>query len=338
VWVSVTLLTRPADDATLLRFYELTRPAGPGWNRIRAASRVPPSPDSLPQMMLGWTAGVVFVYAGLFGTGSVVYGRLTQSAVWLVAFLVSGAVLWRVVRRIWSADRPELAGVQTSAPAAERPCTRAVILARGLGTRMRETDAGVALGAEQSAAADSGVKAMIPIGRPFLDYVLSALADAGFTDVCLVVAPDHDAIRDYYTRTAPPTRVRVAFAVQSAPIGTADAVLAAQAFTRGEPFVVLNADNYYPADVLRLLRLTNGAAAVGFTRDGLLRGGNVPAERIAAYALLDVAPDGALRRVIEKPDDASFARLAAGMPVSMNVWARVGVLSSVPGCAAFAPR
>jgi glucose-1-phosphate thymidylyltransferase len=185
---------------------------------------------------------------------------------------------------------------------------------------MREADAGVALGAEQSAAADSGLKAMIPIGRPFLDYVLSALADAGFTDVCLVVAPGHDAIRDYYTRTAPPTRVRVAFAVQSAPIGTADAVLAAQAFTRGEPFVVLNADNYYPAEVLRLLRLTNGAAAVGFTRDGLLRGGNVPAERIAAYALLDVAPDGALRRVIEKPDDASFARLAAGMPVSMNVW------------------
>jgi len=82
----------------------------------------------------------------------------------------------------------------------------------------------------------------------------------------------------------------------------------------------LNADNYYPADVLRLLRLTNGAAAVGFTRDGLLRGGNVPAERIAAYALLDVAPDGTVRRVIEKPDDASFARLAAGMPVSMNVW------------------
>ena len=24
--------------------------------------------------------------------------------------------------------------------------------------------------------------------------------------------------------------------------------------------------------------------------------------------------------MIEKPDDASFARLAAGMPVSMNVW------------------
>ena len=101
----------------------------------------------------------------------------------------------------------------------------------------------------------------------------------------------------------------------------------------------LNADNYYPADVLRLLRLTNGAAAAGFTRDGLLRGGNVPAERIAAYALLDVAPDGTLRRVIEKPDDASFARLA-GRNASEHerLATHVGVLSSVPGRAAVAPR
>jgi len=54
-------------------------------------------------------------------------------------------------------------------------------------------------------------------------------------------------------------------------------------------------------------------------RSGLLRG-NIPAERIAAYALLDVQADGVLRRVIEKPDDASFARLGADLPVSMNVW------------------
>ena len=320
VWVCVTLLTAPADDATLLRFYELTRPSGPGWNRIRAASRIAPSPDSLPQMLLGWTAGVVFVYAGLFGTGSVVYGRLTQSAIWLVAFVVSGAVLWRVVRRIWSADRPEMAGADTAAAAAEHQCTKAVILARGLGTRMREPDAGVALGVAQSAAADAGVKAMIPIGRPFLDYVVSALADAGFTDVCLVVAPEHDAVREHYTRTAAPTRVRVAFAVQAAPIGTADAVLAAHGFTRGEPFVVLNADNYYPVEALARLRTSHGPAAIGFSREGLLRDGSIPAERIAAYAMLDVAPDGTLRRVIEKPDAAAYARLDQSLPVSMNVW------------------
>jgi len=320
VWITVTLLTPPADHATLVRFYELTRPAGPGWKKIRAASRIAASPDSLPQMLLGWTAGVIFVYAGLFGTGAIVYGRLTQAAIWLVAFVASGAVLWQVVRRIWSADQPALAGAETSAIAAARPCTKAVILARGLGTRMREADSGVALGAEQSAAADAGAKAMIPVGRPFLDYVLSALAEAGFTDVCIVVAPDHDAIRAYYTRTAPPTRLRIAFAVQAAPIGTADAVLAAQEFTQGEPFVVLNADNYYPPEALARLRLTDGPAAIGFARAGLVRDGAIPEERIAAYALLDVGPDSALRRVIEKPDAASFATLGTALPVSMNVW------------------
>ena len=33
--------------------------------------------------------------------------------------------------------------------------------------------------------ADTGVKALIPIGRPFLDYVLSALADAGLAPLVL---------------------------------------------------------------------------------------------------------------------------------------------------------
>ena len=46
---------------------------------------------------------------------------------------------------------------------------------------------------DQQRAADAGRKAMMPInGRPFLDYVLSALADAGIRHVALVVAPDHD--------------------------------------------------------------------------------------------------------------------------------------------------
>ena len=57
---------------------------------------------------------------------------------------------------------------------------------------------------EQAEAAAAGQKAMMPFGRPFLDYVLSGLADAGYTDICLVVGPDHDAVREYYTRKRPP--------------------------------------------------------------------------------------------------------------------------------------
>jgi Na+/proline symporter/dTDP-glucose pyrophosphorylase len=321
VWVTVTMLTEPADRASLVRFYELTRPAGPGWNAIRAESNLPPSSDSFPQMLLGWTAGVTFVYAGLFGTGSLIYGRTIHTFVWFVAFVVSGVVLWQVVKQTW-ASQPELAGSETSSRAARRPCTKAVVLARGAGTRMREPDPTATLSAEQAAAANDGAKAMfpLPVGRPFLDYVLSGLADAGFTDVCIVVAPQHAEMRDRYTRAAIPTRVRVQFAVQLKPVGTADAVLAAEEFVAGEPFVVVNADNYYPTDVLSRLRTapSDGPAGVAFSRAGLLRSGDVAADRLAAYALLEIR-DGVLQRIVEKPDPATMSA-RADAPVSMNCW------------------
>ena len=56
---------------------------------------------------------------------------------------------------------------------------KAVILARGLGTRMRKSDADAPLDARQAAVAETGVKALIPIDRPFLDYVLHVVAQAG---------------------------------------------------------------------------------------------------------------------------------------------------------------
>ena len=74
-----------------------------------------------------------------------------------------------------------------------------VILARGLGTRMKKADPAVALDPALAAVADSGVKAMIPtLGRPFLDYVLAVAAEAGITRACLVVGPEHGQIQQYY--------------------------------------------------------------------------------------------------------------------------------------------
>ena len=102
---------------------------------------------------------------------------------------------------------------------------KAVIMARGLGTRMRKSDDAVILDSRQTEVAGMGIKAMIPIDRPFLDYVLSELANAGYSDVCLVIGPEHTLIRDYYRLESPPERIRIHFAVQPQPLGTADAVL-----------------------------------------------------------------------------------------------------------------
>src|SRR6187431_2453010 len=104
---------------------------------------------------------------------------------------------------------------------------------------MRAPDPGARLSGEQRRAADAGSKAMIPVhGRPFLDYVLSALADAGIADVALVVAPDHDAIEAHYA-AHPPTRVALGFVVQAEPHGTANAVLATERWTAGAPFLAM---------------------------------------------------------------------------------------------------
>jgi glucose-1-phosphate thymidylyltransferase len=185
---------------------------------------------------------------------------------------------------------------------------------------MRKADDAVALNGDQAEAAASGVKGMIPIGRPFLDYVLSALADAGFTDVCIVVAPDHEMIRDHYVNRSAPKRLHISFAVQAVAIGTADAVLAAEESTRGEPFVVLNSDNYYPSDSLALLRKAGGPATIGFSRAGLLNGSNISPDRIAAYAVLDVTSDRTLAHITEKPDPALLDMRGADVMVGMNCW------------------
>ena len=73
-------------------------------------------------------------------------------------------------------------------------CEKAVVMARGLGTRMRKADVAAPLDRHQAEIANAGVKAMIPIGRPFLDYVLSGLADAGYSDACVVIGPEHGIV------------------------------------------------------------------------------------------------------------------------------------------------
>lgn len=205
----------------------------------------------------------------------------------------------------------------TMTPAA--PVTRAVILARGLGTRMRRADEGAQVDEKQAAVAASGVKALIDVGRPFLDFVISALADVGVTDVCLVIGPEHDALREYAERTSG-GRVTVTTAVQAEPRGTADAVAAARDFAAGERVIVLNSDNHYPSEALRSLAAAPGSALVGFDREALVARSNIPAERIRAFALVDVDEHGHLRDIVEKPDEETLTAFGDEAPVSMNAW------------------
>ena len=196
---------------------------------------------------------------------------------------------------------------------------RAVILARGLGTRMRSDAESAKLDTSQTVVADSGMKAMIPFGRPFLDFVLSGLADAEYRSACIVIGPEHSVVQEHYAQIKP-TRIDVQFAIQQKAIGTADAVLTAIAFADGRDFVVLNGDNLYPMEVLAGLRNLGEPGAVMFDEESLVRNSNIPVERIRAFAYGKVNDDGYLTELVEKPDESSIAELREDSLISMNCW------------------
>ena len=196
----------------------------------------------------------------------------------------------------------------------------AVVLARGLGTRMRASRAaGSGLTSQQATAAASGYKALMPIGEHrLIDYSLSALADAGIERAVLVVGPEHEDFRRHID-SLERTRLTIDLAVQVNPLGTADAVLSAEAAVGEESFLMVNGDNYYPRQVLRDLASHRGNALAGFDRAALVAESNIPAERIAAFAIVR-ARDGALEEIVEKPAAEVVRAAGAHAPVSMNAF------------------
>ena len=98
VWLSVTMLTPPADRDTLQSFYDTVRPSGRGWRRVVATGDGPDS--GIGAGLAGWFFGCVAVYSALFATGFFVYGNVGLGAV-LAVVTVGGAVgLFRVLPRV----------------------------------------------------------------------------------------------------------------------------------------------------------------------------------------------------------------------------------------------
>ncbi|QPL05760.1 MULTISPECIES: nucleotidyltransferase family protein [Actinomyces] len=202
----------------------------------------------------------------------------------------------------------------TPAPARTRT---ALVLARGLGTRMRAASDASGMTAAQAAAAAVGYKALMPIGEHrLIDYSMSALADAGIERVVLVVGPEHDDFAAHIDSLGL-SRIRVEFAVQVEPRGTADAVLSAAEVIGDEPFLMVNGDNYYPVEGMRDLAERGGNALLGFDRAALVAGSNIPAERVAAFALVEAA-DGVLTDIIEKPAPEVVEAAGEHALLSMN--------------------
>ena len=186
--------------------------------------------------------------------------------------------------------------------------TIAVVLAAGLGTRMRSRLP----------------KVLHPIcGRPMLAYVLDAAREATGQRPLVVYSPATAQVRDVFADEAD-------FALQEVPRGTGDAVrVALDAVADGMTDVlVLNGDKPLssPAPLRALLerRSSTGAA---MTLTTFLVPGDSPWGRV------DLGPDGQAERILERKDDPGRAGISefqanAGVYVFDAAWLR-GALARI---------
>jgi NDP-sugar pyrophosphorylase family protein len=129
-----------------------------------------------------------------------------------------------------------------------------VVLAGGFGTRLR------------SIVADRPKPMADVEGRPFLEYQMRWLRSQGLEDIVLCVGYRADQIRGYFG-DGDRFGIRLAYAVEEEPLGTAGAIRNAREHVRGT-FLVVNGDSFLDVDVPALLhwhhcRRTADPAVVG---------------------------------------------------------------------------
>ena len=100
-WLTVTMLTPPADPETLTSFHRLIRPMGRGWRGagldLEDASE---SDDSLSAAFLAWFLGITVVYGAVLGTGYLLYGQMMLAGVCLGAAVVASVGLLKTLPRV----------------------------------------------------------------------------------------------------------------------------------------------------------------------------------------------------------------------------------------------
>lgn len=158
---------------------------------------------------------------------------------------------------------------------------RAMVLAAGLGTRLRPLT-------------DSRPKAMIDVGgRPMIEYPLRMLAAAGVEEVVVNLHHRGDQVRAALGDGSR-YRLRVRYSEEEPVLDTGGAIARARPLLGDEPFVLANCDTLLDVDLACAWRLHCERTALAT----LVVRGDPDAER---YGALDLDRQGRIRRFLGEP-------------------------------------
>ncbi|MCA1757799.1 MAG: Na+:solute symporter [Bacteroidales bacterium] len=107
LWLVTTLVTRPESTDTLINFYRITRPGGPGWKKVvdEAHKRGITFGDEgkkweMPLQILCVFIGTIVIYSSLFSIGSFVYGKIPAGIILAVSAAVGTWFLFKSFSRL----------------------------------------------------------------------------------------------------------------------------------------------------------------------------------------------------------------------------------------------
>jgi len=102
VWLTVTFLTRPTDEATLFSFYRKVHPGGVLWKPVARKLPDVKGDSGYLQLFIDWLAGCVLVMFGVFGVGKIIFGQVGTGVSLLVIAALAGCVIyWHLSKIGW---------------------------------------------------------------------------------------------------------------------------------------------------------------------------------------------------------------------------------------------
>jgi len=106
VWIIVTYCSPQESEDTLISFYKLIQPGGPGWNKIAkmcnncgASEKFINRKNDLPYGILLALIGCVGIYCALFAIGNLIYGNLIIAICLFLIFIIAIFLIFK----LWSA-------------------------------------------------------------------------------------------------------------------------------------------------------------------------------------------------------------------------------------------